>query len=141
MQNKSRAIIAACVLGASALMTAPAAQAANEDCVFQLDNPHASHHVPGTTNAAATIRCNNEKNYMGITIELFTYTPVAQRVAFDENGNNSGTAKFYRLNAAWGQCRNGMVMSAHAKYAVVDKNEQSTLVEKDSGRVTVRNCP
>jgi hypothetical protein len=97
--------------------------------------------LPGTTNAAATIRCNNEKNYMGITIELFIYTPVTQRVAFDENGDDSGTAKFYRLNAAWDQCRNGMVMSAHAKYAVVDKNEQSTLVEKDSGRVTVRDCP
>ncbi|NKE55705.1 hypothetical protein FXN61_02250 [Lentzea sp. PSKA42] len=139
--KKSLAFVAACLMSASALATAPAAQAANEDCVFQLDNPHASHHVRGTTNAAATIRCNNEKNYMGITIELFTHTPVAQRVGFAENGNPSGSAKFFRLNASWGQCRNGMVMSAHAKYAVVDKNEQSTLLEKDSGRVTVSNCP
>ncbi|MFD4641627.1 hypothetical protein ACFWN2_30260 [Lentzea sp. NPDC058436] len=141
MQNKSRVLVAACLLTAGALVNAPAAQAANEDCVFQLDNPHASHHVPGNTNAAATIRCNSAKNYLGITVELFSHTPVAQRVGFAEWGNDSGTAKFYRLNADWNQCHNGMVMSAHAKYAVVDKNGNPTLQEKDSGRVTVRNCP
>ncbi|USX49965.1 hypothetical protein [Lentzea sp. HUAS12] len=141
MKRKFWTAVVTCVLGAVSVVGAPSSQAANEDCVFQLDNPHASHHVPGSTNAAATIRCNTEKNYLGITVELFSYTPVAQRVGFAEWGNDSGTAKFYRLSADWNQCHNGMVMSSHAKYAVVDKNGNPTHQEKDSGRVTVRNCP
>ncbi|TDD05007.1 hypothetical protein E1181_16070 [Saccharopolyspora terrae] len=113
------------------------------DCEVILDNPHASGHVPGTTDSDARIRCKTPKKYLGVNSQLFRFTSdgIAEAVGVPgENKDTSGAGRFISAPATWDQCQNGLSMGAHADYLVVDQNDGrfETFLDR-SGNIA--NCP
>lgn len=113
------------------------------DCEVILDNPHASGHVPGTTDSDARIRCKTPKKYLGVNSQLFRFTSdgIAETVGTPGEGKDtSGAGRFISAPATWDQCQNGLSMGAHADYLVVDQNDRrfESFLDR-SGNIA--NCP
>jgi hypothetical protein len=90
------------------------------DCDFNLDWPHESHHVPGTVDSMAVIKCNTSKKYLGVEVWLTKLTPYVDQ-DYDSYVSNSGTGKWAGATAALG-CSGG-TFQARAEFLMVDHND------------------
>lgn len=74
---------------ASMIMIGPIeASAATASCKGTLDNPHRSHHVPGTVNAQAVVKCN---------------IPMSKISGFVTLTRDDGVRKTSPVNTVWGK--------------------------------------
>lgn len=145
MVSVLRSIAAACtvVLGVAFTATALGGTAhADEECAVRVHNPHASSHVPGTTNVVADLTCRSAKPHIGgnINIQKESPNPGYWEVLNTGFGGRDNT-RTLSINTASDECVNGSRYRAFAQFSYTTDGVNTIVVEGRSPEVTISGCP